>query len=87
MSQDVIHFDIASVNNIQVGICTHSLEWYSYINQPGDNIQVGLFKCIQNEGKSYWDDNIRFTAMTTIAFPNKYDIPLLNARGRIRLLT
>lgn len=75
---------ISTIDNVRVGICSHSLDWFMYIKNPGDTVKVGYFKYIQN---SYWDHNIRFTTITMLEYPKEIDIPIMRTRGRIQLLS
>jgi len=77
---------ISTIDNVRVGICSHSIEWYMYMKQPGDTVKIGFFKFIPIDEKKQWDINIRFATVTMLASHKELDIPVLHSRGRIQLL-
>jgi S1-C subfamily serine protease len=85
-SENMYKYDIIStIDNVSVGISSHSLDWFMYAKEPGDSVKVGYYKFIPRDAKPFWDTNIRFTTMTMINYPEEYDVPVV--RGRIQLLS
>jgi S1-C subfamily serine protease len=81
------HDIISTIDGIRVGICSHSLEWFMYMKNPGEVVKIGYYKYLAS-GKDVpcWDHNIRFTTATMLPFPTELDVPVMRTRGRIQLL-
>lgn len=88
ISTDKMHrYDIIStIDNVRVGICSHSLEWFMYMKNPGDTVKIGYYKYIPKKDEPHWDHNIRFTSITMLDYPKELDVPVMRTRGRIQLL-
>jgi len=87
-STDKMHkYDIIStIDNVRVGICSHSLEWFMYMKSPGEAVKIGYYKYIPKKDTPHWDHNIRFTTITMLDYPKELDVPVMRTRGRIQLL-
>ena len=73
---------ISSVDNIKVGIRTYSLEWFTYMKEPGDFLSICYHKYL---GNNCWENSISSAIVTLIEYPNSIDIPLSSSRGRINI--
>lgn len=87
VASDTLHKNdiISTIDTVRVGTCTHSLEWFMYMKNPGESVKIGYYKYIHAD-TPYWDHNVRFTTVTMLEYPIDIDMPIMRSRGRIQLL-